>query len=153
MTMKSPGTSNPDVLIVGGGVIGTSVLYHLARAGVRARLLERAGLCGAASGANGALIWPQGMKRTLYLEMSLASYAMFPDLSETLGVDLEYHKPGGLIAVDNEAHLRLLRQYLETQAEAGLPAEFLDGDEARRREPALGHNVLAALHLPLVSDS
>jgi glycine/D-amino acid oxidase-like deaminating enzyme len=149
MTMTSPGTSDPDILIVGGGVIGTSALYHLARAGVRARLLERASLCGAASGANAAFIWPQGMKRTLYLEMSLASYAMFPDLSEALGVDLEYRRTGGLIAVDSEAHLPLLRQYLATQAEIGLPAELLDGDEARRREPTLGQSVLAALYLPL----
>jgi sarcosine oxidase subunit beta len=89
------------------------------------------------------------MKRTLSLEMSLASYAMFPDLSETLGVDLEYRRTGGLIAADIEAHLPLLRQYLATQAEIGLPAELLDGDEARRREPALGRNVLAALYLPL----
>lgn len=147
--MTSSETSNPDVLIVGGGIIGTSALYHLARAGVQARLLERAGLCGAASGANAAFIWPQGMKRTLFLEMSLASYAMFPDLPEALGVDLEYQRTGGLIAVDGETHLPLLRQYLATQAEVGLPAELLDGDEARRREPALSQTVLAGLYLPL----
>jgi glycine/D-amino acid oxidase-like deaminating enzyme len=149
MTGKSSVTSHPDVLIVGGGVIGTSVLYHLARAGVRARLLERAGLCGGASGANGALVWPQGMKRTLSLEMSLASHAMLPDLSSVLDIDLEFHTPGGMIAVEEEAHLGALRQYLATQAEAGLPAELLDGDEARRREPALGRNVRGALSLPL----
>lgn len=147
--MTSAGRSIPDILIVGGGIIGVSSLYHLARAGVRARLLERDGLGGAATGANAAFIWPQGMKRTLSLEMSLASYAMFPDLAEALGVDLEYKRTGGLIAVDSESDLPLLRQYLATQGEAGLPAELLDGDEARRREPALGRNVVAALHLPL----
>ncbi len=149
MTERASPTSHPDVLIVGGGVIGTSVLYHLARAGVRARLLERAGLCGGASGANGALVWPQGMKRTLSLEMSLASYSMLPDLSSALDMDLEFHTPGGMIAVEEEIHLGLLRQYLTTQAEVGLPAELLDGDEARRREPALGRNVIGALLMPL----
>lgn len=147
--MRSQGLRDPDILIVGGGVIGASVLYHLARAGVRALLLERDGLGGGASGANGAFIWPQGMRRTLSLEMSLASYAMFPDLSDVLDVDLEYRRTGGLVAVDSEAHLPLIREYLGTQAEAGLPAELLDGDEARRREPALGRNVLAVLYAPL----
>src|SRR3974377_1636984 len=102
-------SSDPDVIIVGGGVIGTSVLYHLATAGVRARLLERANLCGAASGAHAAFVWPQGMKRPSSLEMTLASSAMFADLSEALGIDLEYQRTGGLLAVDRGEHLPLLR--------------------------------------------
>ena len=50
--------TRPDVLIVGGGVIGCAVAYELAKQGLRVTLLERAGLCAGASGANAALIWP-----------------------------------------------------------------------------------------------
>jgi len=74
----------PDVLIVGGGVIGCAVAYELATRGVRVCLVERAGICSGASGANGSLIWPQAMKRDIALEFSLANARRFPTLGEEL---------------------------------------------------------------------
>jgi len=142
-------SSYPDVLVVGGGVIGTSVLYHLAAAGVRGRLLERDSVCGAASGANAAFIWPQAMKRKLSLEMTLASFEIFPTLAEALGEDVGYQRTGGLLAADSEAQIPILQEYMSAQPGVGLPAELLDGDEARRREPALGPGVPMALYMPL----
>jgi len=68
--------TRPDVLIVGGGVIGCAVAYELAKERLRVTLLERDGLCAGASGANGALIWPQAMTR---------------------GVALEYRRTGGMV--------------------------------------------------------
>ena len=45
--------SNPDVIVVGGGVNGTSVAYRLAQAGKKVTLFEQRGICSGASGRNG----------------------------------------------------------------------------------------------------
>ena len=134
----------PDVLIVGGGVIGCAVAYELARHGVKVRLLEGAGLCSGASGANGALVWPQAMARGIGLTFSLANFRLFPALGEELGVDLEYRRTGGLVAVgaDQWEHMVV---YAAAQREIGLPAELLDGAAARCEEPALHPGLRGAL--------
>lgn len=126
----------PDVLIIGGGVIGCAVAYELAGRGLHVRLLERGGLCSGASGANGSLIWPQAMKRGIGLDLSLACARVFPTLGEELGADIAYRQTGGMVAVAEHEWARMA-DYVAGQAEVGLPAELLDIAEARRREPRL----------------
>ncbi len=46
---------SPDVIVVGGGVTGTSIAWRLAAAGKRVLLLERRGICSGASGRNGGM--------------------------------------------------------------------------------------------------
>src|SRR5215211_8746924 len=46
------GGRSPDVIVVGGGVTGTSISWRLAQAGHRVLLLERRGICAGASGRN-----------------------------------------------------------------------------------------------------
>src|SRR5215216_6307690 len=46
------GGRSPDVIVVGGGVTGTSIAWRLAQAGHRVLLLERRGICAGASGRN-----------------------------------------------------------------------------------------------------
>ena len=134
-----------DALIVGGGVMGCAVAYELARDGVRVRLLEKDGLCAGASGANAALIWPQAMARGVSLELTLACAARFPALGEELGADIEYRRTGGMVAIETGAQWEEMARYVRGQAEVGLPAELLDGAEARRREPRLAPDLRGAV--------
>jgi sarcosine oxidase subunit beta len=135
----------PDVLIVGGGIIGCATAYELAGRGLRVSLLERAALCGGASGANGALIWPQSMKRDVVLDLGMANWRLFPTLGEELGTDLEYRRTGGLVAIEDDAQWEMMSAYVAGQREVGLPAELLDGDEARRREPLINPKLRGAV--------
>jgi glycine oxidase len=50
--------SRPDVLIVGGGIIGCALAYYLAKEGVRATVLERGEIGGEASGASAGMLAP-----------------------------------------------------------------------------------------------
>src|SRR5207245_9974259 len=95
--------TRPDVLIVGGGVIGCAVAYELAKEGLRVTLLERAGLCAGASGANAALIWPQAMHRDVALDLTRACARLFPTLCDELGSDIAYRRTRGMVAIDTDA--------------------------------------------------
>jgi glycine/D-amino acid oxidase-like deaminating enzyme len=135
-----------DVLIVGGGVIGCAVAYELAKDGLRVTLLERAGLCAGASGANGALIWPQAMHRGAALDLTLACARLFPTLGEELGADIEYRRTGGMVAIETDAQWAQMAEYVAGQPAVGLHAELLDGAEARRREPLLAPDLRGAVY-------
>jgi glycine/D-amino acid oxidase-like deaminating enzyme len=137
--------THPDVLIVGGGVIGCAVAYELAKEGLRVTLLERAGLCAGASGANGALIWPQAMHRGVALDLTLACARLFPTLGEELGADIEYRRTGGMVAIETDAQWAQMTEYVAGQPVVGLHAELLDGAEARRREPLLAPDLRGAV--------
>ena len=137
--------TRPDVLIVGGGVIGCAVAYELAKEGLRVTLLERAGLCAGASGANGALIWPQAMHRGVALDLTLACARLFPTLGEELGADIEYRRTGGMVAIETDAQWAQMTEYVAGQPAVGLHAELLDGAEARRREPLLAPDLRGAV--------
>lgn len=138
----------PDVVVVGGGVIGCAVAFELISRGVTVRLLERAALCSGASGANGSLIWPQAMKRSLSLELTLANFRLFPTLGEEIGVDLAYRRSGGMVAIATDEQWDEMRRYVDGQQAVGLPAELLDVTEARRREPALNPAIRGAVFAP-----
>ncbi len=137
--------TRPDVLIVGGGVIGCAVAYELAKEGLRVTLLERAGLCAGASGANAALIWPQAMRRDVALDLTLACARLFPTLGEELGADIEYRRTGGMVAIETDAQWAQMTEYVAGQPAVGLHAELLDGAEARRREPLLAPDIRGAV--------
>jgi glycine/D-amino acid oxidase-like deaminating enzyme len=51
---------SPDVIVIGGGVIGTSITFQLAKRGARVTLLEGDCLGGAATGASAGIIQPHG---------------------------------------------------------------------------------------------
>jgi sarcosine oxidase subunit beta len=138
----------PDVLVVGGGVIGCAVALELTGQGVTVRLLERAALCSGASGANGSLVWPQAMRRGVSLAFALENFRLFPTLGEELGVDLGYRRSGGMVAIATDAQWDEMRRYVDGQQAVGLPAELLDVAETRRREPALNPEIRGAVFAP-----
>jgi glycine/D-amino acid oxidase-like deaminating enzyme len=137
-----------DVVIIGGGVIGTAIAYYLTKLGVRPVLLERGDICAGTSGACDKAISMQSKNPGLHLDLALESSAMFPSLGEELGADLDYHRYGGMIAIENERQMAIMEKFVERQQSHGLPVEILGGDEARRRQPALSPAILAATYSP-----
>jgi glycine oxidase len=102
-----------DVLIVGGGVIGLSAAYRLARRGLRVRVLDRGELGREASWAGAGIIPPGNSQRaTSALDQLRAVGAeQFPiwsqELRELTGIDNEYHVCGGIeFLADHETATR-----------------------------------------------
>ena len=145
--------AQPDVLIVGGGVIGASIAYHLAEAGTRVTVLERGRAGGHASLASAGLLHPiLSAGAHPVRELSLASFALYPDLvarlREITGIDPEYQVPGFLMVALGEDEVELRVAELDDPLAETYGLQLLSGDEARALEPGLSPRVEAAVHKP-----
>jgi glycine oxidase len=139
----------PDVLVVGGGIIGLSSAYYLARAGARVVLIDRDDLGRQASWAGAGIISPGNPDgaRTPADFFRARSSAMYARLSEELhqqtGIDNGYRVCGGLqVAQSGEEG-----PDPEWSSE-GIPFTPLEGDDLRRLEPDLGPGAIRGYLLP-----
>ncbi|MBI4240327.1 MAG: FAD-binding oxidoreductase [Candidatus Rokubacteria bacterium] len=133
-----------EVVIIGGGVTGASLAYHLARRGVtHVVVLEKKFL---ASGGTGRSI---GIIRQLYptqeaSQMVFRSLRVFQSFRERVGGDSGYVGCGALIGV-SEHMLPALKHSMEVQKATGIRAELLSPNEALSIEPRINPQGLAGL--------
>jgi glycine oxidase len=140
---------HPDILVLGGGVIGLTTAYFLAREGARVEVLDKGDFGQEASWA-GAGILPPGnpaAARTPFDQLRAHSAALFPTLSaelrERTGIDNGYIRCGGLEFCGEDCD----GAEQEWQGE-GITVEPLNQAALGRLEPALAPDLGLALHLP-----
>ncbi|MEU3145191.1 MULTISPECIES: glycine oxidase ThiO [unclassified Streptomyces] len=151
-TPHPPGRS-PDVLVVGGGIIGLVTAWRAAQRGLATTVLDPEPGAGAARVAAGMLAAVTELhygEQTL-LGLNLASARRYPDfaaeLTEATGHDLGYRRCGTLavaLDADDRAHLRELHAL---QQQSGLDAQWLSGRDCRRLEPMLAPGVRGGLRV------
>lgn len=138
-----------DTIIIGGGVIGCAAAYYLAKRGASVIVLEKSDNIGdGGSSRNGGGVRQSGRDKR---ELPLAMYAiahMWPNLSEELGMDVEYVKKGNLRLGKTEKHLQILSGLAEVGRSCGLDMRMLDGKEVREINPYLSDEVIGASWCP-----
>ncbi len=149
--------NKPNVVVVGGGVIGCSVAWQLARKGIKVTLIERGQPGEEASGAAAGMLAPQaevahGSNGPLF-ELCLASREIYPDfvaeLEDETQIRIGYGQTGTLFVAASFAETAMLAKVIQQQEEKGLPYEELSRAQVHELEPALGDQVLAGLLLPM----
>jgi glycine/D-amino acid oxidase-like deaminating enzyme len=141
-----------DAVIIGAGVIGASIAFHLTRRGFKPLIVEKNEPAAGSSGACDGLVFLQSKKPGLHLRFALESHARFDRLAGILGSDIEFRNTGGMCLVESQAELDAMRLFVAEQRTSGLAVELIDGDEARRREPCLSKKVIAATFSALDSQ-
>lgn len=146
---------NPEVLIIGGGVIGLSIARELHKKGARRIVLVEKGVCGEESSwAAAGMLGPQAEADAggAYFEMMLSSRDLYPalaaELEDETGVDVELDRAGTLYLAFSDDDIHRLRSRFEWQTKAGLPVELLSADEARRAEPFASPDIRETLFFP-----
>jgi sarcosine oxidase subunit beta len=126
-----------DVVIIGGGVIGVSIAYHLAlkKAG-RIILLEKGQLGeGSTSRCVGGI--RSQFSTEINIFFSLESIKTFERFEEEFGTNPEFKRIGYLFLATTELEMRVFKENIKLQRKFGIPVELLNPDEIKARWPYL----------------
>lgn len=141
MSMKA------DILIVGGGIIGSCIARELSKYSVKTILVEsREDLARGASGANSGIVHAgyDPEPGTLMAKYNVKGCAMYPELSEKL--QFPYRGIGSYVLAFSEEEDKTVRMLYERGLKNGVPGmEIISGDEARKLDPMLSSEVTSAL--------
>lgn len=146
--------SNYTALIIGGGVIGCSVAYHLANENIQVRLLEKTHIAGAASGVAGGFIaplqedLPHGATLIAAQESRLRLIELLPRLYADSGIDIEYASPGILRLAYDKDQLDDLHNRFSWQKDLNMDVRLVSGLEAKELEPGIADGAIAGLLTP-----
>lgn len=127
-----------DILIIGGGVMGASAAYHLAKRGVKdILLLEKESHFGTGATGRCAGGVRYQFSTEINVTLSIHSLPMIENFKEEIGQDPGYHKYGYLLVATNENEVKEFRRNVAMQNRLGVQTELLSGDEVRRRLPLM----------------
>ena len=141
--------SSADVVVVGGGAVGTSIAFHLAEAGVDVCLLERDQLAGGSTSRAAGGIRAQ-FSDPLNIAIGLRSIEAFERFGERPGAEIDLHQVGYLFLLDRPADVAAFEASVALQQELGVPSRFVPLDDVARLCPlAALEGVLAATFCPL----
>lgn len=142
-------SKNAEVIIVGSGVIGCAAAYYLAKKGTSVIVLDKDESIGnGGSARNGGGVRQSGRDPR---ELPLAMYAverLWPNLSEKLGINVEYHKEGNLRLGKTKHHMEILQGLTDKAVACGLDVRMIDGKEVRSINPYLSEEVTGASWCP-----
>jgi sarcosine oxidase, subunit beta len=151
-----------DIVIIGGGAIGTSTLYNIAKSGANVALLEEFDLNTQASGRNAGSLHGQiqyepfeelgieWAKNFLHgLGILADSLSIWKQLSQELGVDLEVSSNGGLMIAENDTNMHHLEKKVALENSIGIPSRLLTAAEMQELAPYISKKMIGGSISPI----
>ena len=133
-----------DTVVVGAGVIGSSVAYELADAGVEVIVLDDkpvgSGCTYHGSGLIWKLIWNEPLQYRFAARATETLYDVVPVVRELSGIDPQLHRFDTILPIFDEGDVVALERDIETSA-GDVEVEWLDRDEVLAREPRINSEV------------
>jgi sarcosine oxidase subunit beta len=146
---RNPLPDRASVIIVGGGVIGTSIAFHLAEAGVTDVLLLDRGQLGGGSTCRAAGGVRAQFSDELNIALGARSLEAFARFGERPGQEIDLHRVGYLFLLSTPEQVAAFERDVKLQNELGISSRMIDPGEARRLSPLIDTDgVLAAAFSP-----
>lgn len=126
--------SYPDVVIIGGGIVGCACAYYLTRAGVKVTLVEKGPLGSGASkaGQTHIVTWEEP---ATHLDLAVQSDRLYQELSQELPIDIEYRKVSSIGIVELPEGLPAMQGLVGRLQARGAHCHLLSNAELRKLEP------------------
>src|SRR5216683_1062473 len=130
-----PEMTKPDVIVVGAGVVGCSIAYHLGLLGAKVTVFDKAGVCEGMTSRSGAMI---RMHYTFAPEAALAwkSLDYFANWDERVGGDCRFVKTGFAIVV-GPSNADRLRENVGMLQALGINTRIIEAEELTKIEPEI----------------
>ena len=146
--MTTVAWKSADVVVIGGGIIGTAIAYFLSCQKINVILLEKSCIESGSSGACDGGVVMQTKKPGVHFNLALESHALLSQIQDQLPVPIEYEKSGGLIVMETEDEKTAMKQFVEAQRQTGLDVELLDHKQVRTLAPHLSEHLIGATYSP-----
>lgn len=129
--------SEVDVVVIGAGIVGTSIGYELARRGISVAILEKGIVGGEQSGRNWG--WVRQQNRDLFeLPLAMRSLRRWNELRDEIQIDLGFRREGILYATNEEKDLAKWSAWGQRAKEIGFVSHILSASEVKARTPSGG---------------
>ena len=136
--------SRAEIVIIGAGIMGLSIAYHLARLGVTdVVVLDKSYLCGGASGRNGGGIRAQWSNEAS-VRLMQESIRMCQDFANEFKINVWLRQGGYLFLARTEDRRRALEESTKLQNACGLSTRMLSPREAQKIVPELSTDGIVA---------
>lgn len=139
---------NADIVIIGGGIIGTSCAYFLAREGVKVVLVERNTIASGTSSAGEGNILVSDKLPGPELTLAQLGRSTWQDLADELPDDFEFDPKGGILVAETAADWTALVSHTQKLQHAGVSAHLLTHDDLHELEPYLARDIAGAALFP-----
>lgn len=141
--------SRAAVVVIGGGVMGLSTAYHLARAGVSDVVLVEKGELGSGSTCKAAGGVRAQFSDAVNIELGARSLRTFETFEATFDQDIDLHQVGYLFLLDNPEQVETFERNVALQNELGVPSRLIEVAEAKALSPLIStEGLLAAAYSP-----
>src|SRR5262245_48526886 len=139
-----------EILIIGAGVVGSAIAYHLALDGRRVLVVDRARVAEApaASWASAGGVRRQG-RDPAEAALASAAIARWPTLEQELQADLHYRQGGNLLLAEHDDEAVSLVAFIQEQQTMGFTdVRLLDRDDVRALVPGVSDHIVAGSYSP-----
>jgi sarcosine oxidase, subunit beta len=144
MTMPEPLPASARVVIIGGGVIGVSIAFHLVEAGVNDVLLLEAHALGSGSTCKAAGGVRAQFSDQVNIELGLRSLELFRSFAGRPGGQIDLKQVGYLFLLDDEATTAAFERNIALQNQLGVPSRLITPAEAAVLAPLISTTGLVA---------
>ncbi|MCP3780145.1 FAD-binding oxidoreductase [Paenibacillus sp. MZ03-122A] len=134
-----------DLVIVGGGIIGTAIAYYVAKTGMKVVLAERGEIAGGTSSRCDGNILAIDKEPGFDSRMSLVSQELVAELARELEDEFEYRAPGSILVCENDREMQAAEQWVTRQQQEGLQFRMLDQQDLREEWPHLAKDLPGGL--------
>jgi glycine/D-amino acid oxidase-like deaminating enzyme len=136
-----------DVVVIGGGITGSSAAYYLARRGVRVTLVEKGEIADEQSSRAWGFVRQQG-RDPLELPLMMLGNRIWSRLEDELDADIEWVQEGNLALASDEARMQRFRDWLLVAQEHGLETRVLSRAEVQALAPKLTGDFIGGMFTP-----
>ncbi len=140
--MKS---DSAEVVVIGGGIIGMSIAYYVAKLGMEVVVVEQGEVAGGTSSKCDGNILAIDKDPGFDSQMSLKSQELVAELARELAEEFEYRAPGSILVCESEEEMIAAERWVARQKEAGLPFRMLDRQDLRDEWPYMADDLPGGL--------
>jgi glycine/D-amino acid oxidase-like deaminating enzyme len=136
-----------EVVVIGGGIVGVSTAWFLARQGVDVVLCEKGFIAGEQSGRNWGWVRQQG-RDPRELPMMIESIRIFDELEAEIGEDIGFERGGCLFTANSDKDMQSFHDWLETAKDFELDTRIIDSTELSTVVEGAAPNWYGAMYTP-----